>query len=226
MTNTAARLILANSSVFGSLPVTIRDEMVAIAKVRTFRRGDVLFSEGDVGDVLYGVIAGMLRIQATSMDGRSLNLNVLGAGEIFGEIAFLDGGLRTASCEVLETAQLLCIPRAQFLVLLGQQPEISLKLLELLCRRIRWTSQQVSEFVFLTPRERLARRLLHLAGSLLDEPEELLVQISQLELARYLGISRQVVNGYLRGWQESGLIELGRAQIRLLNTAELRAVIH
>lgn len=223
MTNVAARLVLKNNPIFGSLPNDVLDALSAIATNRGYQNGEVVFNEGDPGNLLLGLISGRIRIQASSDDGRALNLNMIMPGEIIGEIAFLDGGARTASGVAEGRVSIFAIPQRPFFKLLHDKPELAIQLMQLVCQRVRWTSLQLADFAFLTPPARLATQLLHLRdnkGNAASDASD--IQISQAELARFLGVSRQVVNGYLRDWQGRGALLLKRGRISVLNDGLLR----
>ena len=213
--NLSAKLVLQQSPIFGALSSELIDQLVGMGRNRTYSAGDLIFREGDPGDFLLGVISGEIDIRASSSDGQSLNLNRINPGEIIGEIAFLDGGPRTASGYAATSTVCFVIPRAPFLRLMQTRAELAVQLLLLVCERVRWTSDRVADFAFLTPQARLGRHLLHLAA------EQREVRISQAELARYLGVSRQVVNGYLRDWQASGAVVLKRGRIAIASSSEL-----
>jgi len=215
--NAATLLVLEQSLIFGSLPRAMLQQIGGMAQIKELAAGEFLFREGEPGSALFGVISGEIRIQTSSKDGRDFNLNTIGAGEIIGEIAFLDGGTRTASGRALVSSTLFSVPRPPLMVLLQKQPQIAIRLLELVCQRVRWTSDQVAEFAFVPPAARLARRVLHLARSARTSADgsTLEVRISQAELARFLGVSRQIVNGYLQNWRQLGAISLARGCIRI-----------
>ena len=153
----------------------------------------------------------------TSASGQELNLNLIEPGEIVGEIAFIDGGTRTATGTAVDLSQCITIARKPFFALMDRRPQISRHLLTLLCERVRWTSRLVADSAFLSVSDRMASRLLDLAqlspGEVADET---IVRLPQQELADYLGVSRQVVNGYLRQWQKKGQVRLARGTITLL----------
>ena len=215
MTNLSTRLVLQQNPIFGALSPDLIERLTKMARNRKYGAGEIVFREGEPGDVLLGVISGNIDIQAGSDDGRSLNLNRICAGEIIGEIAFLDGGPRTASGKATEPTLCFAIPRKPFRALMKDRSELAEQLLQLLCQRLRWTSDRVVDFAFLTPQARLGRRLLHLAA----EAQEVL--ISQAELARFLGLSRQAVNGYLRDWQDLGAVQLRRGKIEIRSADKL-----
>ncbi len=209
--------IIRNSPAFGSLDETSLQEIEKLCSIRHFGSGETVFRQGEPGHTLVGLVAGKLRISVTSPSGRELNLNLIEPGEIVGEIAFIDGGLRTATGTAVERSECITIQRRPFFALMDRRPQISRHLLALLCERVRWTSQLVADSAFLSVPDRMAARLRDLA-QMDEQPSqtEIHVRLSQQELADYLGVSRQVVNGYLREWQRNEQVRLSRGTITLL----------
>ena len=209
--------IIRNSPAFRDLDAASLREIEQLCSFRHFAPGQPVFRQGEPGHTLVGLVSGKLRISVTSTAGRELNLNLIEPGEIVGEIAFLDGGLRTATGTAIERSTCLTIQRKPFFALMDRRPQISRHLLALLCERVRWTSQLVADSAFLSVPDRMAARLRDLAQADGDViPEEIQLRLSQQELADYLGVSRQVVNGYLRAWQRKGQVRLSRGSITLL----------
>jgi CRP/FNR family cyclic AMP-dependent transcriptional regulator len=214
MRNAGAASVLRCHPIFQGLSAELLAKIATLCENREYRRGDIVFAEGQPGTRLYGVIAGRLIITTTSADGQELNLNVAEAGEILGEIAFLDGGPRTASGRAAEPTTCFAIERAPFFQLLERSPTLSVHLLQLVCKRVRWMTSLVADSAFRSVPQRMATRLSHLAKP--DaEGTGAIVRISQAELAQFLGITRQVVNQYLQTWQRAGLVELKRGAIRI-----------
>jgi CRP-like cAMP-binding protein len=198
-----------------------------LAARRFSGNGAVVFPHGDRGAALPGVAAGRVRISASGAGGQEVFLNIMEPGDTFGEIAVMDGLPRTAGATAVEQTAQIVIKRADFLQLLEREPRLGIHLLKLLCERLRWTSELVEESAFLAGPARLAKRLLILA-SLHGRAAgigQLELRISQAELARFLGISRQIVNQHLSEWRRHGWVELGRSQIVIRNAAALRRMI-
>jgi CRP/FNR family transcriptional regulator, cyclic AMP receptor protein len=218
MANLAALSLLRVSPIFRGLPDEMLAEVAALCRNREYRRNQTVFEEGAPGTKLYGVISGRLLITTSSAQGGELHLNVIGAGEIVGEIAFLDGGVRTASARAAELSTCFEIERAAFFELLEHAPQLSAHLLQLVCKRVRWMTKLAADSAFLSVPERLATCLRDLVrpGSADAHAE---VRISQAELARFVGVSRQVVNTYLRAWQREGRVRLGRGTIQIEDLA-------
>jgi CRP-like cAMP-binding protein len=220
--NPAAASILRHSQSFGGLDEASLVELEALCTNHAFEPGDTVFRQGEPGTTLLGVVSGRIRITVNSESGQELHLNLIEPGEIIGEIAFIDGGPRTATGTAAEPTVCFVIHRGPFFALLDRRPAISRHLLNLLCERVRWTSRLVADSAFLSVPDRMLTRLRDLAeSSEVQGDGAVRINISQQELADYLGVSRQVVNGYLRNWQKAGQVELARGSITLRNLTPL-----
>ena len=221
------KTVLRHNYLFRSLSDSALEGIAALAAKRTYHKGTVIFSQGDEGDALFGVASGRVRISASASGGREVFLNIMEPGDTFGEIAVMDGLPRTANAIALDDSALLVIQRSDFLLFLEKEPRLAIHLLKLMCERLRWTSELVEESAFMEGPARLAKRLLILASlhGRAARVGHLELRISQAELARFLGISRQIVNQHLADWRRHGWIELGRTQIVIRNADALRAMI-
>ena len=213
-----ARLLGANPFFAGLGPEAL-DAVAALCVTKSFAAGETLFLKGDPGDALYAVRRGQIRIATGTDDGRRLTLNLLGSGDVFGEVALLDGRSRTADAVAAEAAELFMVRRRDFLDLLERRPAVAIRLIEFLCERIRWMSERMEEAVLMPLPARLSKRLLALAE---DYGTEL--QVSQEELAVFVGSTRESVNRQLQTWRRQGIVELGRSRIRILDRGGLRSV--
>lgn len=221
-----ARTVLERNRLFRGLPAATLDQIAALVIRRPYAEGAVIFSQSDPGDALYGVVTGRVRISAGAADGREIFLNIMEPGDTFGEIALLDGRQRTATASATAPSDLLIIMRDAFLALLQRDPTLLGHLLQLLCQRLRWMSGLAEESALLSVPARLARRLLSLGrlhGHATASGREL--TLSQEDMARFLGISRQVVNQYLQTWKAHGWVELGRGRIIITDEGALDAVV-
>lgn len=219
------RTIIERNSLFRGLPQLTIDRIAALASRRTYKRGAVVFMRGDPGDSLYGVVTGRVRISASAPGGKEVFLNIMEPGDAFGEIALLDGQPRTAAATTVSPTELIVIQREQFLALVEREPKLAVHLIELLCKRVRWTSEQMEDSSLLSAPARLAKRLLSLAkshGRATSAGAQL--RISQEELAQFLGLSRQIVNKHLQGWKRKNWISLGRGSVVVANERALRTL--
>jgi CRP/FNR family transcriptional regulator, cyclic AMP receptor protein len=210
----AARRLLKRNALFSGLPDAVLDRIAAHAQWRSCRRNETLFSQGDQGDALFGVVSGRVRISTVGPDGREVFLNIMEPGDTFGEIAVIDGLPRTAGAVALDPATLIFIRREEFLAVVEREPVLAMHLLRLFCKRVRWTSDLVEESSFLFGPARLAKRLLVLTALHGEAgPEGMELAISQAELAQFLNMSRQLVNQQLQAWRSRGWVSLGRSRI-------------
>jgi CRP-like cAMP-binding protein len=224
MTITAKAVLRGNLLLRGLSEDTL-DRVAALATRRTWPKNAVLFRQGDPGDALYAVIAGQVRISASSPDGREVYLSLMEAGDTFGEIAVIDGKARTATATAVAESALFIIRRGDLLALIERDPALAVHLLSVFCQRLRWTSELIEEAAFLDMPARLARRLLRLSADHGEQtPRGVSLQISQADLANFLNVSRQVVNQQLQQWRKEGWIALSRGRIVVQNEKALSGV--
>ncbi len=178
--------------------------------------GETLFVKGDKGDALYGIRRGQIRIETGTASGDTLTLNVLGPGDLFGEIALFDGQARTADAVASEPSELFVLRRSDFLAYLEKDARVAVRVIELLCQRIRWVSDRMEETALLPFQVRLARRL-----AILVDDFGMEINISQDRLANYVGVARETVNRQLQIWRRAGVLDLGRGRIMILDREKL-----
>jgi CRP/FNR family cyclic AMP-dependent transcriptional regulator len=218
-----AQTILERTRLFRGLPSATIQQISNLSVRRCYGHAAIVFSQADPGDALYGVITGKVRIGASSRDGREMFLNIMEPGDTFGEIALLDGRPRTASAKTMAPSELIIIRRDHFLELLKREPKLVGHVVQLLCELVRWTSGLAEESALLSVPERIVRRLISLGQLHGHETSKgVALNISQEEVARFLGLSRQVVNQYLQTWKAEGWISLGRGKIVIVNERALR----
>lgn len=204
------------------------DQLARMANTRLCKPNEAVFLKGDPGNSMMAVVHGRVRICSYSSEGREVVLNVINPGQVFGEIALIDGGSRTADAFAMDASELVVLSRRDFLPFLERNPKVCIKLLEVLCERLRATSAQVEDFFFLDLRSRLAKRLLAAAGpaagnGAAGDPGT--VRLSQHMLASMIGTSREAVNKQLRAWEEAGLIALKRGAITILKRPRLEEIV-
>ena len=183
---------------------------------------ETLFTEYDQGDALFFILQGRLELSIIAHDGRKLGLDVLSAGAIFGEIALLDPGPRTATATALEDCQLLMLDHSDLHQVLEKNPHLTIELLRLVGKRMRHITDQLNEYILLPLPKRLARKLLRLASR--TEEANPRLKLSHSELADLVGASREAVSKGLSGWKKKGYIKTGRGSIDLLDEAKLRKI--
>jgi CRP-like cAMP-binding protein len=222
------RGILAKHFLFRELSVSVLDQLAQFTSVQSLAPHETLFQKGDRGAGLYGILRGRISIRTESAEGRAVILNVLEQGEIFGEIALIDDGVRSADANAMEATDLLHIHRDHFLPFLRRHPDLCIQMMRLLCALIRRSSGLVEDAAFLDLPARLAKRLLGLAkthGNASDRATHVRLKITQRELADMIGATREAVNKHLTNWQAAGLIDLQRGQILICNARALEKLI-
>lgn len=213
---------------FEGVPAAQLDVLAARATLLKLSARELLFSKGDPGDRLYLVTRGTIRVGVVSADGREVTYGLIGPGHLFGEIAVLDSGPRTADASALEACELLAFERRHVLALLADNPECTLRLVAILCQRIRQADHLLEDIFFLSLPSRLAKQLLFLSDAIGEKPasgESVTIRMSQQAVADHMGISRESVNKVLSKWEQSGLVSLWRGQITIHDRARLDAFL-
>jgi CRP/FNR family transcriptional regulator len=207
-----------------------RDELERISRVsveRSFPAGVRVFHEGDHSDACYLVRKGDLRVTREHPDGRAIALATLGPGDIFGELAMLDGEARSASVETLSDAELLALPAADVRRLLADHPGISVKLIAALTRRLRETNERVARQSFQTVPSRVAGVLTQLIAeeSASAGRQGITIRMTQADLAQLAGTSRESVSRFLATLERAGVVRVGRGRVTVVEPRRLRAYI-
>jgi CRP-like cAMP-binding protein len=209
---------LAANPFFGGLGPEAVSAIAALGVTVALGADETLFLKGDPGDALYAVRRGGVRIASGTEGGRRLTLNLHGAGDVFGEVALIDGRPRTADAVATEPTELFMLRRRDFQNLLERSPGLAMRFAELLCERVRWLTERMEETALMPLHARLARRI----GALADDYGAE-IAVSQEELAVFVGASRESVNRQLQAWRREGLVSLGRARLRVLDAGRLAA---
>jgi CRP/FNR family transcriptional regulator, cyclic AMP receptor protein len=216
--------LLRNHPLFRDLPPTVIEQLGSYMKTRRVARGTTIFSKGDPGSGLMGVLSGTVKISVASADGKDIVLNIFHEGDVFGEIALLDGRPRTADATAMSDCELIVIERRDFVRFLTSNPEVTLKFIEILCSRLRRTSEQVQDVTFLNLPTRLAKALLQLTAAEEGSAPRSKVTITQREISQIIGRSRESTNKQLRAWAKRGWIRLERGSVSVVSPENLVAV--
>jgi CRP-like cAMP-binding protein len=219
--------LLQNHPIFGELAPGQIKQLSALAQRRRVASGTTLFVKGDPGTALFALGSGSVKITAPSSDGRETMFSLFfETGEILGEIALLDGRPRSADAVALSDCELIVVERRDFLALLHSEPKIGIKLIELLCARLRLTNQRLEEVVFLNLPARLARLLLRLLEEKTAAAAGNKLNITQRAISEMLGVTRESVNRLLQLWVKRKLIALKRGSIVVLAPQALAVLVH
>jgi CRP-like cAMP-binding protein len=192
---------------------------------RRFRRGEVIFHQGDAGDSLHVVTQGAVKIALPSSEGDEAIIATLRPGDFFGELSLLDGAPRSATAAALEPAETLSLPRADFLEVVGRDPRLRDALLRSLAVELRRLTAHVEELHFLDLAGRLATRLARLARETQPSPGTSEIALdwpyTQSDLAAMIGATRQSVNRLLSDLVRDGLVSIDRDRLLIPDVSEL-----
>ena len=198
--------------------------LAACARLRKFTARQTVLRVHAPADSVFGIVKGSVKITITSREGREIVLARLVAGDIFGEAALFDWREQTADVVALTNCELLELQRRDLLPALERNPLACLRLLELVCDRLRHSNDQIAELFFLELPARLARALLRLASGSAGTGAGRKIALSQRELGVMVGASRESVNRCLKDWERSSIVRLVQGWIHLVAPNELRQI--
>jgi CRP-like cAMP-binding protein len=210
--------VLRQTELLRSAPAEDLEKVVASARLRTFRRGQVVCTAGDPGDTLIVVVSGQVKIAVRSADGAELTLTVVGPSATMGEVSVADGGPRSADVETVTESQLLFVPRATVQAVCAHVPAVAQALTSAIAADLRRLTETTSDLVFLDLPRRVAKMLLSQPR---NDDGVITQQLTQEEYARLLGSTRQSVNIALRGFQRRGWIDMRDRSVAVTQPAAL-----
>jgi len=208
------RELLASVELFGEMVEEEIDDLTALAQVKKLPKDTTVFHAGDPADAVFVVASGRVKVVITSSDGKEFILTVLGAGQVFGEMALLESAPRSASVVTLSAVEVLVINRVDFQRLLESNPRISLKLMAILSRRLRRANSKMESLAYMDVAGRLARYLLDLArdhGQRLGNGWVVVRRPTHSDIAHSIGTSRETVSRLINEFEEGfGLVNKGK----------------
>jgi CRP-like cAMP-binding protein len=208
--------LLGQVPVFETLAPEDLQHVAEVAVPRTFAAHQVIFREGDSSDTCYIVRSGHARAMREHVDGRTLALAHFGPGDIFGELAMFDDESRSATVETLDPVEAIALAGSDMRRLLRQPPDIAVKLVISLGRRLRDANERLARQSFQTVQSRVAVVLDGLVKQAQSEgasPSDVLVTITQADIAQLAGSSRESASRFLAVLERAGVITQGRGRI-------------
>ena len=213
MTDRVAQL-LAKVEMFSELDSEELERVASLAQTRTAAKDTVIFHAGDPADAVYVISNGKVKVVTTSTDGKEFILTVLGAGQVFGEMALIESATRSASVITLTAAEMISISHDDFQHLLNTAPSISRKLLVILSRRLRRANSKMESLAYMDVAGRLARYLLDLArdhGQRMGKGWVVVRRPTHSDIAHSIGTSRETVSRLINEFEEGfGLVNKGK----------------
>src|SRR5689334_12217229 len=220
--------LLARVGVFSDLGREDLEQIAAVAVPRSFAAGEVVFREGDESTTTYIVRTGHARAVRQHSDGRTLTLANFGPGEVFGELAMFDSDRRSATIEAIEDVELLAILGVDMQRLMRAHPDIAVKLVSTLGRRLREANDRLTRQSFQTVQSRVATVLSELVGDAQGEgaPDaDVLITATQAEVAQLAGSSRESASRFLATLERAGIITQGRGKLTVHEPAALKRYV-
>jgi CRP/FNR family transcriptional regulator len=222
-------ILLQGIPAFSTLGEEDLAQVADVTVPRSFQGGEAVFHEGDESDTCYVVRSGHVRAVREHTDGRTLTLATLGPGDIFGELAIFDQERRSATVEALDDIEVVAILAADMRRMLGRHPDIAVKLLAALSRRLRETNERLTRQSFQTVQSRVAHVLAELVASSRSEGAEernVLITATQSDLAQLAGSSRESASRFLAVLERAGVITQGRGRLTVHDPAALERYVY
>lgn len=216
--------VLSSAPLFAALDAEASAALRASMETISIAKGDVLFNEGQLGDQMYIITEGKVKLGHTSPDGRESILAILGPGELLGELSLFDPGPRTATAVALTDVSALGLGHQALRPWLTGRPEVAESLLQALAQRLRRTNETLADLVFSDVPGRVAKALLELGdkfGQQMPDGIHVTHDMTQEELAQLVGASRETVNKALADFAARGWIKLESRSVVLIDVDRL-----
>ena len=221
------RELLARQDLFRKLSERELDDLVLAVQLRRVEARETIFLKGDPGNQLYLIVDGVLKAQTTSASGDDIVFSIMGPGEMFGELALLRGGKRTASVLAIRDSALIMIDRRELFPFLRRNPDAALKVLEVLAARVERLTAKVEDKSFLNLPQRLGKCLFELAERWgRKTPEGLAIEqhFSQAELGDLVATTRESINKQMKSWEKESVARMSGGFITILDENALRRI--
>jgi len=216
------RQIFERHFLLGKMSTGEVDTLLAYSRVERYPATTEIYAKGSPGNCMMLVLRGTAKMSSVSAEGKEIVLNIMNPGDLFGEIALLDGSARSADAIANTACELFTIDRREFIPFVRSQPGLAMKFIELLCTRIRWTSDQVEQVILQNLPGRLASALLRLTEKHKLEPQGRTIAITQQEISEMVGMSRESINKQLRAWAARDWVRLEHGVIVVLKAEPLQ----
>lgn len=209
---------LRSAPIFEGVSDGILSDFTNSSRIRALEKGEILFSQTDPADTVYIVRSGCISIFLATLEGRELVINEMHPGDCFGELSLITDQPRSTGALARESSEVISIPRDIFLKGLEAEPELMRRVLETTALRLRVSSERESALAFLDSSARIAKVLLQLDQ---QADKEGVINVTQEDLAQYVGLARQTVAQTLGQWRRVGWVETGRVRIEVKNREAL-----
>ena len=218
--------LLRNVALFNGLSESALASIAALAQRKRFDARDTVVQQGDPGGELFVIVLGHLKVTSAGADGRDIALNIMGPGEVVGEVSLLDGEPRSATAVAIDACELLAIRREPFMHFLESSPKTSIELLRILTFRLRRLTERSDDVAFLRVGGRLAKRIADLVEKYgkkqVDGSTRLPFKLSQQEIGELVSATRESANKQIKVWEQEGLLSQQNGHLIVQDIARLR----
>ena len=221
--------LLARVPTFEALGPEELSRVAEVAVPRRYEPGRVVFREGDASDTCYVVRSGHVRVIREHADGRAITLANFGPGDIFGELAMFEDELRSATIETLDPVEAIAILGSDMRRLMREHPDIAVKLVVSLGRRLRAANERIASQSFQTVQSRVATVVMQLVAEAQAEgarERDVLVRATQADVAKLAGSSRESASRFLAVLERAGVIEQGRGRLTVHDPSALERYVY
>jgi CRP-like cAMP-binding protein len=217
---------LSEFPLFRGLPESIIEQIQSFSRFRTYRESQVIIQAFDRGAELFLILSGSVKVSIEDRDGREIILTVVYPPDFFGEISLWDNKTRTANVSALESTQVICIEKDPFLLLIRQNPDITLRFLSALSARLRETDEKLMHMAYGDAYEKVSRTLVELYAKEGETAEDgtpyINDRFTRQEIASLSGVSRETVSRSLGAFIQAGILKIGDNRIYILNSDRLK----
>jgi CRP/FNR family cyclic AMP-dependent transcriptional regulator len=220
-----SRAFLRQIGLFDGLSDRDLRELESVVRERSFRKNEVIFHAQEPGNALFVIKRGRVKISMDDRSGKEIILRILETGDFFGEMSLLDGEPRSATVSSLEPCQALILSRDQFLQFIPRHPQVVLKMLTALSRRLRKADEKISRLVFADAYEKVASVLLDIIEERkipLNIGTEIPLSLTRQDLAELAGLSRETLTRVIADFQRAGLVRIEGRRVSVVNPAKLK----
>ena len=211
---------------FAGLDVAELTPIASLAQRRTFEAREIIVQQADPGGELFVIVEGHVKVISAGVDGRDSALNIMGPGDVFGEVSLLDGGPRSATVAALDPCTLLGIRREPFMRFLETSPKTAIELLKVVTGHLRKLTERSEDVAFLRVGGRLAKRIAAVAERYGERgPDGSLrvpFKLSQQEIGELVNATRESANKQLKSWEDSGLLSHDHGHLVVHDLERLR----
>lgn len=212
--------ILRKIPIFTDLKDDILEKIYSRMQKKVYKKGNMILMEEDLGDTLFILNKGSVKITRISEEGREVILSILGEGDFFGEMSILDGESRSANVVALEDSEVFILRRGDFLDLIEKHPQIAIILLQELASRLRKSDQQIESLSLADAENRVAMALIRLAEELgVIKMGQVIIESLpfQQDIANMAGTSRETVSRMLKHFENRGYIKKEGRKLIIMN---------